>query len=169
MRNKAIPQMTDLSFVKEITPGSVGIWTLVALWVGWYFKNRKANLDDRIQADSQENILRDHYAKEVHELRNKLALRDKEFRQDLVDLETRYQTLLETTEKRYRALLVEAEQSNARLKERVNDLEDELRGLVRIITQASADKVISLTAQVPSDIREAAERVDRLLHPRGEP
>lgn len=160
--------MGDLAFIKEITPGSVGIWTLVLMFLTWRLKERRANLDDRIQTDNQENILRDHYAKEVHELRNKLALRDKEFRQDLVDLETRYQTLLETTESRYRKLLDDSEATIERLRARVNEVEDELRGLVRIITQASADKVISLSAGVPSDIQAAADRVGRILHRNGE-
>jgi hypothetical protein len=60
----------------------------------------------------------------------------------------------------------ECERREAELRQRVSDLEDELKGLVRLIAQNSANKVLQLGEDIPSDIRAAAERVDNILKAR---
>lgn len=59
------------------------------------------------------------------------------------------------------------EEREHRLRERVAELENDILGLIRIITQASADKVLDLGAEVPKHIRDMAERVkDRAFQAR---
>lgn len=45
------------------------------------------------------------------------------------------------------------------LRKRVAELENDVLGLIRIIRQASADKVLNLSTEVSETIREMAERV----------
>lgn len=51
------------------------------------------------------------------------------------------------------------------LRGRVAELENDILGLIRIIGQASTDKVLSLGPDVPKDIQEMAERVRGRLIP----
>lgn len=61
----------------------------------------------------------------------------------------------------------ECEQREADLRRRVSQLENELQGLIRLIAQNSANKVLQLGDDVPADIQAAAERVDAILKSRG--
>jgi hypothetical protein len=53
----------------------------------------------------------------------------------------------------------ECELREGQLRTRVAELENDILGLIRIIGQASADKVLLLEGNVPKDIREMAERI----------
>lgn len=53
----------------------------------------------------------------------------------------------------------ECEERETELRSRVASLENDILGLIRIITQASADKVLYLGPEVPEHIREIAERI----------
>lgn len=59
----------------------------------------------------------------------------------------------------------ECEAREQELRQRVAELENDILGLIRIIGQASTDKVLSLGPDVPKDIQEMAERVRGRLIP----
>lgn len=84
--------------------------------------------------------IRDHYAEEVK----------------------RYAEELQRVTERQR----ECEERESRLRERVTYLENELNGLIRLIAQNSANRVLQLGDDVPEDIRAAAQRVDNILKDR---
>jgi hypothetical protein len=54
---------------------------------------------------------------------------------------------------------IECEKREAQLRGRVSQLENDILGLIRIISQASADKVLLLDEGVPEDIRQMAARI----------
>lgn len=134
--------------------------------LGW----KRLNIEDQKQKDTDEADIRDHYADEVRQLRDKLDKQSGQFRRDLTDLEDRYRGLLEATENRWQRLLSDSEKRHDEcmadrdhLRERVNALENELNGLIRMIAQNSANKVLQLGDDVSDDIRAAAERVEIIL------
>jgi hypothetical protein len=125
----------------------------VVTFVGLLLK-RDVQVRGLKNADSAD--IRDHYADEVGQL-------SEQFRNALTDLEKRYRDALEESEQRHQKCLDDRDL----LRERVNQLEDELRGLIRVITQASIDRVLMLGDDVPQDIREASERVEAIIKERG--
>lgn len=132
--------------------GALGI--ILRHRLGW----RKLTLDS-------EGEIRDHYAKEVARLTEKLNEQSSAFRKDLVELEQHWRAMLAEAEKRHDECLKDRDN----LLNRVNQLEDELRGLIRVITQASIDRVLHLPSTEPlsDDIREAAARVEKIITERG--
>lgn len=117
---------------------------------------------ERLAMDGDVNI-RDHYAKEVAALREQLNNQSRKFREDLQALDDRWRNLLKESEDRHEECLKDRDA----LRGRVNTLEDELRGLIRVITQASIDRVLMLGTELPDDIRAAAERVEEIIKERG--
>jgi hypothetical protein len=77
----------------------------------------------------------------------------------LQEIEARYRQLLADSEKRHE----ECQRDRDALRDRIGFLEDELRGLIRLIAQNSAGRVLKMGDDVPQDIREAAERVENIL------
>lgn len=59
----------------------------------------------------------------------------------------------------------ECEGREQELRGRVAELENDVLGLIRIISQASTDKVLSLGPDVPQHIQEMAERMRGRLNP----
>lgn len=74
---------------------------------------------------------------------------------DEADIRDHYAEELERVIQRQR----ECEDREVALRTRVGELENNVRGLIGIIRQASADKVIALGPEVSEQIRDMAERV----------
>lgn len=74
---------------------------------------------------------------------------------DEADIRDHYAEELERVIKRQR----ECELREEALRSRVGELENNVRGLIGIIRQASTDKVIALGPEVSEQIRDMAERV----------
>lgn len=74
---------------------------------------------------------------------------------DEADIRDHYAEELERVVARQHA----CEQREEALRNRVGELEDDVRGLIRIITQASADKVLALGPGASKQIRDMAMRV----------
>lgn len=147
-------------------PQQISALSLVALLglvlryrLGW----RRLSIEGQKQQDTDEADIRDHYAQEVAALRQKLADMHLQFRADLLELETRYRKMLNDSEDRHEQCMADRDI----LRERVNQLEDELRGLIRVITQASIDRVLMIGTEMPDDIREAALRVENIIKAKG--
>lgn len=130
--------------VTAISSGGIFI-ALVGLLVKWNLGSGQLSLDRQKQHDADEADIRDHYAKEVERLTDRL----------------------EKNDERYRNLLKEAEAERDKMRKRIAFLEDEVKGLVRLITYNSANNVLQLGDDVPEDIKRAAERVRQILHSGG--
>jgi hypothetical protein len=126
--------------VTAISSGGIFL-SLIGLLVKWNLGRGRLSIDAQKQHDTDEADIRDHYAKEV----DRLTLR------------------IEQNDDRYRRLLAESEKAQESLRKRVSFLEDEIKGLVRLITYNSANTVLQLGDDVPDDIRETAERVKVIL------
>jgi flagellar motility protein MotE (MotC chaperone) len=144
-----------------ITAGSMV--TLLGLILRYRLGSRKLDLEKNAQIQVDEQSIRDHYAKEVARLTQKLDDQSTAFRKDLLDIEERYRKLLEEEEERHRVCLSDRDA----LRKRVADMEDEWRGLIRVITQASIDKVLMLPGDLPDDIKGAADRVEEMIRAKG--
>lgn len=149
---------------------SAGVLSLLGLYFRFYTQNRKLSLD----GDAK---LRDHYAQEVERLREfsakeiaalreQLAKQATQFREDLQNLENRYRRMLDEAEERHDSCIADRDG----LRKRVAELEDDWRGLLRVVTQASIDKVLmipGLSDDMPGDMRDMAERVEQIIHESG--
>jgi cell division septum initiation protein DivIVA len=89
--------------------------------------------------------IRDHYAEEVEQLRGQL-----------IGLEKHYREMLSSSDKRH----AECEDARTEMRARVSDLESQVKGLEAQIRQYSADSVLKLAGQQPSEqVVAAAHRV----------
>lgn len=146
---------------------SAGVLALLTLMSKHYLAARKLQQEGsaigQAQSDARDADIRDHYADEVRQLRDKLDKQNDQFRADLNELESRYRRALDESEKRHQQCMDDRDI----LRQRVTLLEDELRGLIRVITQASIDRVLMIHEELPQDIREAAARVEAIITERG--
>lgn len=142
---------------------SASVVTLLGMLLRHHIQHGRLTLDDRAQKATSEAAIRDHYAQEVNALRGQLDRQSKSFREDLASLEKQWRDLLREAEERHEQCLKDRDA----LRERVSDLEDELRGLIRLITQASVDRVLMLGEDIPADVRHAAQRVEALIKEKG--
>jgi hypothetical protein len=131
---------------------SAGVLTMLGLLFRWQVQNRQIGQGDTLN-------IRDHYAKEVASLRARLDTQAGQFRQDLDAMDKRYREIIGQSEKRHEECLNDRD----KLRQEVGILRDEINGLVRVITQASIDRVVMLGEDVPEDIRAAAERAQHYI------
>lgn len=103
----------------------------------------------------EDESIRGHYAKEVQRLTDKIESMDKLWRKQLDDVEARANKRIEESELRHEECLADRDA----LKKRITELEDDITGLVRLIAQNSAEKVLHLGDDISPHIRSAAERV----------
>jgi hypothetical protein len=144
--------------------GSMGsLATLMTLLLRWDLGRGKLSIERQKQHDTDEADIRDHYADEVRQLRDRLDAQSGRFKKDLQELEDRYKRLLHDSERRHD----QCQEDRDQLKERVENMSDEIRGLVRLIAQNSANAVIRMGDDVPDDIKNAAERVELILKDKG--
>jgi hypothetical protein len=132
---------------------SAGVLTMVGLLLRWQVLNRQIGQGDTIN-------IRDHYAKEVGSLRSSLHAQAARFRDDLDAMDKRYREILASAEERHEECLADRD----KLRQEVGILRDEINGLVRVITQASIDRVVMLGDVVPIEIKEAAERAQDYIN-----
>lgn len=113
--------------------------------------------------DEDEADIRDHYANEVRQLRQRLDDQSRRHRVAMSLKERQHRIERKADEDRHR----ECMKDNDELRDKVHALKDLAAGLQRIITQASASKAILIAGtapgEIPEEIREAAERVERLF------
>jgi hypothetical protein len=94
--------------------------------------------------------IRDHYADEVKQLRNRLDQQSERHRQELMAEAQKHDL---------------CQKDREQLRDDGRALKDVVAGLIRIIAQASASKAISLDTTASVYVREAAERVQLLYNP----
>jgi hypothetical protein len=115
--------------------------------------------------DADEADIRDHYAHEVEQLRDRLDRQSVRHRDELAEKERRHRAERKEDEDRHRACL----RDNDELRDKLHAVKDLAAGLQRIITQASASKAILIAGhapgEIPEEIRLAAERVELLFMP----
>jgi ABC-type nitrate/sulfonate/bicarbonate transport system substrate-binding protein len=126
--------------VTAISSGGIFL-SLIGLLIKWNLGRSRLSLEAKKQHDVDEADIRDHYAKEVERLTERI----------------------EKNDDRYRRLLAESEKAQDALRKRVTFLEDEIKGLIRLITYNSAHTVLQLGDDVPDDIRATAERVKVIM------
>jgi hypothetical protein len=131
---------------------SAGILTMLGLLLRWQIQNRQIGAGDTAN-------IRDHYAKEVASLRASLHSQANQFRQDLDAMDKRYRDIIAASEERHE----ECQADRDKLRQEVGILRDEINGLVRVITQASIDRVVMLGENVPEDIKAAAARAQQYI------
>jgi flagellar motility protein MotE (MotC chaperone) len=153
-----------------ITP--VSLMTILGFVVRWQLGLRKLRIEAKQVDVNAEQVtqtaeadIRDHYADEVRQLREQLNGQGERHRQSIASIEARYQEALTNSERKHE----ECARDRDHLRDKVQALKDLVAGLRRIITQTSASQAIRLSSdpaseiEIPDDIREAAERVDRLF------
>lgn len=114
-------------------PGWITSAGVVALVIGFF----KYRIGMRTLDDASEEKIRTHYSSELE----------------------RVVTLQRECEERSHQQQVEFDKREKELRDRVTKLEDDILGLIRIIGQASSDKVLMLEPEAPEDIRNIAHRI----------
>lgn len=101
----------------------------------------------KLDLDSEEAI-RDHYAKEVARLTEKLESETQGFRATMRDMEEHYRRMLSDSDRRHE----ECQRDREALRQEVSNMHDEIRGLKRQIARYSADALVILEDRgCPSD------------------
>jgi hypothetical protein len=147
-------------FLESVRPwiSPVALCAILGLVVRWQYGIRKLRIEARrVEITGEEVVhkdeadIRDHYAEEVRQLRERL----------------------DAQAERHRVILAEAEDRHEQCKRERDDLRDDSRklkdivaGLIRIITQASASKAILLDSAASAYVRDAALRIDMLFEER---
>lgn len=151
--------MLDTSVLGTL-PGwitSGGVLMMIGLLLRWQIQNRQIDTGDNAN-------IRDHYAKEVASMRESLHKQSQRFREDLDAMDKRYREMLLASEQRHEECLADRDG----LRQEVGILRDEINGLIRVITQASIDRVVMLGEAVPAEIREAASRAQAYINKESE-
>jgi len=147
-------------FMESVRPwiSPVALTAILGLVIKWQYGIRKLRIEARsveIQAveiaDRDEADIRDHYADEVRQLRERLDAQAGRHRDDLNAVEQRHE---------------ECRRERDDLRDDSRKLKDIVAGLIRIITQASASKAILLDSAASDYVRDAAKRIDILFQAR---
>jgi hypothetical protein len=133
-------------------------------------QNRKVNVE-RLAAEAAAELgVGNLYAAEVTALRDRLDSQSKRFGDAIAEMERRHREALGDIDRMHRDAMRASEQRHEEcLKDRENlrgevtVLRDEINGLVRVITQASIDRVVMLGDDAPFEIRDAAYRAQKVL------
>lgn len=143
-------------------PGWITAGAVISIF-GMMLRNQVHNRKLGIERFSAENVaagaIGELYAEEVKALRTRLDDHSRMAKEALADMEARYKALLEESNHRHD----ECERERVKLHSEVAVLRKEIDGLVRVITQASIDRVIMLGDDVPEDIRSAAFRAQQFI------
>src|SRR3954470_12831392 len=97
--------------ITAISSGGI-FMSLLGLMIKWNLGRGRLALEEQTQQNIDEANIRDHYAKEVERLTRRL----------------------EQSEELYRKLAREYEAERDKMRKRINFLEDEVKGLIRLIT-----------------------------------
>lgn len=150
-------------FLESVRPwiSPVALLGILGLVVRWQHGIRKLAIEARrvditaAEVDLKDEAdIRDHYADEVRQLRERLDAQSE-----------RHRVILAGSEERHEQCKREREE----LRDDARKLKDIVAGLIRIITQASASKAILLDSTASTYVRDAAKRIDMLFAPREEP
>lgn len=150
---------------------STGVVTLITMYWRRGIALRKLNIEQKIADNVDAADIRDHYADEVQKLRDRLDAQSLGFKARLDENDEHYRGIIDRLERRY-AEAAEASQQRheecmadrEKLRSEVGILRNEINGLVRVITQASIDRVIALGEEVSDDVRQAAERAQQYIN-----
>jgi hypothetical protein len=165
--------MSDWPAIVGTIPGwitSAGVVAILGLVLRWQLGLRKLKIEAaqvEITAqqvhDADEADIRDHYANEVEQLRDRLDRQSVRHRDELAEKEKRHRAERKEDEDRHRACL----RDNDDLRDKLHAVKDLAAGLQRIITQASASRAILIAGhapgEMPEEVRAAAERVELLF------
>ncbi len=117
---------------------SASVVTLLTLLLRWQVLNRKLGLDGTAQKAAYDVDVLGRLLTRVTELEGRLTDEQRHCEERIKEVENRYD-------------------------EELQELSNKYNGLIRLITQASVDRVVHLGADVPEDIQEMATRVGRIL------
>lgn len=138
-----------------ITSG--GVIGILALFLRYNLGIRKLRIEaGRVEveanevSDRDEADIRDHYADEVRQLRERLDRQSERHREILAASDLKHE---------------DCQRDREQLREDSRSLKDIVRGLIRIITQASASKAILLDSHASAEVLAAARRVELLFEP----
>lgn len=98
----------------------------------------------KLTLDSEEAI-RDHYAKEVARLTEKLEAETKNFRETIQAMEAHYRRMLEDSDRRHE----ECQRDRESLRAEVRKLERHVEGLEAQIRNYSTDRLLMLESRAP--------------------
>ncbi len=129
-------------------PGWGTLLAIVTMGLRWEILRRRASTAHlAVEITDQANI-RDHYSREVAALRKALS-----------DQEDRFRKIIAASDERHE----ECEAARTQLHNEVSVLRKEIDGLIRVIAQASIDRVVMLGDNVPVEVREAAARAQTYI------
>lgn len=153
---------------------STGVVTLITMYWRRGIAIRKLGIEKAIADNVDAADIRDHYADEVQKLRDRLDKQAESFRGRLDEIDGHYRDIISKLEQRYteasKAAQIRHEECMAdrdKLRNEVSILRNEINGLVRVITQASIDRVIALGDDVSDEIKEAAARAQAYIAEEG--
>lgn len=145
------------AFLEAIRPwvSPAALLAILGVVVRWQLGLRKLKIQaDQVEVSAQEVSnkdeadIRDHYADEVRQLRERMDRQSERHREILQESDRKHE---------------ECQKDRERLREDSSSLKDIVRGLIRIITQASASQAIFLGPEASAEIRAAAKRVESLF------
>lgn len=151
-----------------ITSG--GILTLIGILLRNQVQNRRLGID-KLAAEAVADVsVGGLLATEVKELRDRLDKQSTKFEAALDAVKKQHADAMDEQDRRHRDAMDASERRHEEcLKDReglrgeVSILRDEINGMVRVITQASIDRVVMLGDVVPNDIKDAAARAQQLI------
>jgi hypothetical protein len=149
---------------------AAGMASLFGLILRWQVVNRKLGIERMSAASAAELGVGSLYAAEVQALRARLDSQSERFSRALSEMEARNSEALAEQERRHQAAIAASEERHEDcLKDRdslrgeVSVLRNEINGLIRVITQASIDRVVMLGDSVSIDVKEAAARAQEMI------
>lgn len=150
-------------FLEAIRPwiSPTVLLAILGIIVKWQYALRKLRIEaDQVEVsalgvrNADEADIRDHYADEVRQLRERLDAQAARHKDVLQDSEDRHE---------------QCKRERDEIREDARKLKDIVAGLIRIIVQASASQAIRLDSSASNYVRDAAQRIDILFTPREEP
>lgn len=109
---------------------------------------------------AEEANIRDHYAEEVRQLRERIDSQAERHRRERDEDEVRHRLALAAADQAHKDC-VEARED---LRDKVSALKDQVAALIRIILQNQVSGALRLDPEnLPPEIREAAQRVDAIF------
>ncbi len=133
------------SFIAQITPGGVGIWTGVLMLAGWMLREWREN---RKLSDADKQARRQGYEKEVAELR----ILNRDLRADMKSRDDDHD--------RYRAM---CQQETDALRQQIMHLQFELAGAKRRLDTMAIELAALATSPPSPDMERAAAGIDRMI------
>ncbi len=149
---------------------SISLVGILGLMLRAQLANRKLSLEEKVLTATTETEARKHLLAEVESLRTSIHRQSERHSTELASAEARYSARAKDAEDRHEECVESRDALRARLIEveqemhcKTSALRDLVAGLRRIITQASALHAIEIAENLSTEVRDAAERVDRLF------